>query len=70
MIVMEEYLTVEEVAQELRVSTDTVLRWIRRKELPAYKFGGIYRITPADYQHYKATRRTTSENKGTPSQES
>lgn len=59
MTVMEKYLTAEEVAQELRVSTDTVLRWIRRKELPAYKFGGVYRITPEDYEQFQATRRTT-----------
>lgn len=70
MSVMEKYLTVEEVSQELKVSTETVLRWIRRKELPAYKFGGVYRITPADYEYFQVTRRTTPERKGNSTQES
>ena len=58
MPVMEEYLTVEEVAQKLRVSVATILREIRRKKLVAHKVGGMYRITPIALQTYLDTYRT------------
>ena len=53
-----EYMTVEEVAKELRVSTDTVLRFIRRKQLVAYQVGVQYRITRDELQRFMDTRRT------------
>jgi excisionase family DNA binding protein len=52
------YLTVEEVATELRVSTDTVLRLIKRKELGAVKVGVKYRISVEEYERYKDAQRT------------
>ena len=57
-MLMLEYLTVEEVAEKLRVSTDTVLREIRKKKLVAYKVSGVWRITPADLQIYLDTIRS------------
>ena len=36
----EEWLTVEETAQRLRVTDETVRRWIRRNELHALNVGG------------------------------
>lgn len=47
-----EYLTVEQIATELGMSEETVLRWIRRRELKAYKFGRGYRIKREDYQEF------------------
>ena len=58
MLVMNEFLTVEEVANRLRVSTDTVIRRIKRKELAAHKIGGVYRISEADLQKYLDANRT------------
>ena len=58
MQVMSEYLTVEEIAERLKVSTDTVLRLIRRKELIAHKISGTYRVTFEDLQHYLGITRT------------
>ena len=55
------YLTVEEVATELRVSTDTVLRLIKRKELGAVKVGVKYRISVEEYERYLKTQRTDKE---------
>lgn len=58
MPVMEKYLTVEEVSKELRVSPDTVLRFIRRKELRAYKVGVQYRIMREELERFMDTIRT------------
>ena len=57
MLVMEEYLTVEEVAKNLRVSTDTILRLIKARKLVAYKVSGVWRIMPDDLQRYLDAQR-------------
>lgn len=70
MTVMEKYLTVEEVAEELRVIPVTVQRYIKRGELPAIKVGGVYRILAQDYENFKAARRTSPGKKSNSAQES
>jgi excisionase family DNA binding protein len=47
-----EYLTVEEVANRLRVTKDVVRSRIREGKLPASKFGKEYRIQVADLDAY------------------
>ena len=44
----ETFLTVDEVAGQLRVSTQTVRRWIKHGELPGYRVGRRFRIRRAD----------------------
>lgn len=56
MIVME-YLTVEEVAQELRYSIETVKRMLRKNDLPGYKLGGEWRIDKTEYEEWKRQRK-------------
>jgi excisionase family DNA binding protein len=41
---MHDVMTIEEVAEYLRVHYDTVRRWCRKGTLPAAKVGGTYRI--------------------------
>src|SRR3954453_21301021 len=41
---MERYLTVQETAQALRVTADTVRRWLRTGRLHGVKFGHAYRV--------------------------
>ncbi|HZO73443.1 MAG TPA: helix-turn-helix domain-containing protein [Ktedonobacteraceae bacterium] len=53
-----EYLTVEQIAKELGLSEETILRWIRRKELKAYKLGKTYRVQRKDYQEFLDQRYT------------
>ena len=60
-LVMQEFLTVEEVAHRLRVSRDTIIRRIKRKEIAAHKIGGTYRISEADLQKYLDSNRTDKE---------
>ncbi len=42
-----EFFTVEELADKLKVSEQTIRLWIREGRLEAYKFGRAHRI-PAD----------------------
>lgn len=55
-----EYLTVGQIAKELGMSVETVLRWIRKKQLKAYKLGRDYRIKKEDYQEFLDQRYTGS----------
>jgi excisionase family DNA binding protein len=57
-----EWLSVEDIADELKVTIDTVRAWIRRKQLPAYRIGRDYRIKQADYNKFLEDRFTLSDN--------
>ena len=43
--------TVKEIAEQLRVSRKTVLRWIRTGKLKAIKVDRTVRIREEDYSH-------------------
>jgi excisionase family DNA binding protein len=51
---MEEVLTVHEVARYLRVHPMTVQRWCRTGDLPAAKIGRAYRIKKDDLDEWWA----------------
>lgn len=53
-----EWLSVGEVAQALRMDEETVRKWIRRKQLKAYKFGRDYRIRRDDFDRFIEDRAT------------
>ncbi len=44
----ESLLTIPGVAERLQVSEKTVRRLLTRGEMPGYKIGGQYRISPAE----------------------
>jgi excisionase family DNA binding protein len=47
-----DWLTVEEIADDLRVHVSTVRDWIKQKKLKAAKFGRDYRIKRTDYEEF------------------
>lgn len=49
---MEEYLTIQEVANLLKVKEITVRRWILRGRLPAIRFGKVFRIKKVNLEKY------------------
>ena len=50
---MGEYLTPEQIAEQLAVTPSTVRRWIRSGALPAVKAGPrVWRISKADLDEY------------------
>lgn len=60
---VEKQLTVEEVAEELRVHPETVRQWIREGELDAFDTGRGYRISRKDLDDF-IQRRKTSKRRG------
>ena len=51
---MNTYLTVNEIAEKLRVERHTVIRWITNGKLRAFKPGGgrLWRIRQTDLQRF------------------
>lgn len=54
---MDEYLTVEQVATKLQVSERTVYNWINSGKLSASKFGDNWRVTPAELEAFKVSNK-------------
>ncbi len=46
------FLTVRDVANELRLDRSTVYRLVERGEIPAVRVGGSIRIDPAELRAY------------------
>jgi excisionase family DNA binding protein len=51
------FYTISEIAKWLDVSTRTVRRWIKSGELTAHRFGGLVRVSEADFEAFLALRR-------------
>lgn len=56
---MDEWLTVQEICDHLKVSDQTVRRWIKAGDLPATNLGGKagYRVKSADLTTFLDQRR-------------
>ena len=53
-----EWLSVEDIAEELHVTIDTVRGWIREKKLVAYRPGREYRIKREDLNRFLEESKT------------
>ncbi len=58
MTTQQEWLTVEQIAQEIGVGEETVRTWIRKKQLKAYRLGRDYKIKRQDFNEYLEKRAT------------
>jgi len=56
-LIVMEYLTVEEVAQELKYSIETVKRMLRENRMPGYKIGNEWRVDKTEYEEWKKQRK-------------
>ena len=52
----DEWLSVEEIAQILKMDEETVRRWIRSRQLKAYRFGRDLRIRRDDFDKFVKER--------------
>jgi excisionase family DNA binding protein len=50
-----EFLTIEEVAERLRVKPDTVRAWLRQGRLQGIKAGRLWRIRPSAVEAFIQT---------------
>jgi excisionase family DNA binding protein len=63
--VSERYLNAREVAELLGVSTETVLRWTRGREMPGVHLpGGIIRYRPDELEAWIEGRSTDAADRG------
>jgi excisionase family DNA binding protein len=58
----QDLIPLEEVAEILHVSVDTVRAYVREKSLPAYKVGRSYLVDRADVYKFLRERRTTGDS--------
>ena len=59
----QDLIELEEVADMLHVTVDTVRAYIRDKQLPAYKIGRSYLVDRADVYKFLQDRRTDRDQK-------
>ena len=52
-------LTVQQVAENLQLSTKTIGRKIKAGELPAHRLGRLLRVSEDDLRLFKLQRRTS-----------
>ena len=56
------FLTVQEVADQMRVSSMTVYRLIKAGDLPAFRVGRSFRVSELDVDTYLESRYTHMRN--------
>lgn len=61
---LDEFYTVEELADKLKVSEQTIRLWIREGRLEAYKFGRAHRVPAAALQRFLDESKQRSETSG------
>jgi excisionase family DNA binding protein len=54
-----EWLTLQQIADELQLHIETVRDWVRTKRLTAYRVGRDYRVKRVDLDKFLEERRTT-----------
>jgi len=59
-----DWLSVEDIANDLHIHPDTVRGWIRAKRLKAFKFGRDYRVKRDDYERFVNAQATIDNDEG------
>lgn len=49
---VEPWLSVEEIAQHLGISKETVYRWLEKKKIPAHRVGKQWRFKPSEVDEW------------------
>lgn len=57
---MDNLYTTKEIANRYKVPLATVQKWIREKNLPAYRLGKEYRVKESDLRNFEEQRKTTN----------
>jgi excisionase family DNA binding protein len=49
---IEPWLSVQEIAQHLTVSKETIYRWLERKQIPAHRIGRLWRFKASEVDNW------------------
>jgi len=60
---LDEFFTVEELSDKLKVSEQTIRMWIREGRIEAYKFGRAHRVPASALQRFLEQSKQTSDAK-------
>lgn len=58
---VEPWLSVEEIAQHLGISKETVYRWLEKKRIPAHRVGKQWRFKPTEVDEWVRQGEATQE---------
>ena len=58
----DEFISVEDAAKRLGLHPDSIRRFIRNRELKAFRFGGVYRIRKVDFEEFIKTHAITEDD--------
>jgi excisionase family DNA binding protein len=61
-LIMQQYLTSEQVADKLNVPHRTIMRWLREGYMPGHKLGKEWRINPEELEKFIEMRRNIPRN--------
>lgn len=62
---IEKWSTLKEVQEYLGVGRDTILQWIVKRNMPAYKVGRLWKFTLSEVDEWIGSRGAADENFGT-----
>lgn len=54
---MDEWLTLKQIADELKYHIETVREWVRTGQLTGYKMGRDYRVKRSDFNKFLEERK-------------
>lgn len=63
----EPWLSLEQIAQHVGVSTDTIHRWIRKRDMPAFKVGRLWKFKASKVDEWVqagTSTQTSEEDEG------
>jgi excisionase family DNA binding protein len=58
------WLSVEEIAEHLGVTKDSVYRWIEKRRLPAHKVGKLWKFKKDEVDAWVRSGRTRDDEEG------
>lgn len=59
------WLSVEEIAEHLGVTKDSIYRWIEKRGLPAHKVGKLWKFKKDEVDAWVRSDEGRADNKGT-----
>lgn len=60
---VEKWLSVEEIADHLKISKETVYRWLERGKIPAHRVGKQWRFKPSEVDEWVKSGNASSEER-------